>query len=148
MRLDYSYYTVSAPEEQWVRAMANESHQNDEPCPTISLFNSSQVPTTSVQPPSASKASESVLSTHVGGKRKRNIKAKDGKGKKQKKKKKTRAFVVSDNEDNDDDDEEGKRRRRWSSWTTMTLTRTTLMTMTTRMMRKRRMKKMRATTPG
>ena len=107
-RLDYSYYTVSAPEEQRARAMANDSHQNDQPRPTISPFDSSQAPTTSVQPPSASKASESALSTHVGGKRKRNVKAKDGKGKKQKKQKKTRAFVVSDDEDDDDDDEEGE----------------------------------------
>ncbi|EDR12543.1 uncharacterized protein LACBIDRAFT_312075 [Laccaria bicolor S238N-H82] len=103
--------TCYSPEEQRVRAMLKDSPQDDQTHPTNSPSDSSQAPPTSVQPPSrpsASKSSESVLSTHVGGKHKRSVKAKDGKGKKQKKQKKKRVFVVSydDNEDNDEEEEE------------------------------------------
>ncbi|EDR08975.1 uncharacterized protein LACBIDRAFT_326622 [Laccaria bicolor S238N-H82] len=68
--------TCYSPEEQRARAIPKDS-QDDQPTALSSI--SSQTRSTSVQPTSGSKASESELSTHVGGKRKRNVKAKDGK---------------------------------------------------------------------
>ena len=93
----------AAPEEQRARAIPKDSQDS---LPTNSPFDSSQTRSTSVQPPSGSKASELELSTHVGGKRKRNVKAKDGKkGKKPKKQDKMRTFVVSDDDEEDEDEE-------------------------------------------
>ena len=94
----------AAPEEQRARAIPKDSQDS---LPTNSPFDSSQTRSTSVQPPSGSKASESELSTHIGGKRKRNVKAKDGKkGKKPKKQDKMRTFVVSDDDEEDEDEDE------------------------------------------
>ena len=91
-----------------MRAITKDS-QDDLPHPTNWASDTAQPHSTSVQPPGGSKASESELSTHVRGKHKRNIKAKDGKkGKKQKKQEKIQMFLVSDNDDEEDKDKDGK----------------------------------------
>jgi hypothetical protein len=83
--------------------MAKDSLQDDVLHPTNSPSDTSQVPLLL----SASKASESELSAHAGGKRKRSVKGKDGrKSEKQKKQKKIRTFVVSDDDEDDEDDED------------------------------------------
>ncbi|KIJ89724.1 hypothetical protein K443DRAFT_44993, partial [Laccaria amethystina LaAM-08-1] len=95
--------TCYSPEEQRARAMAKDSLQDDVLHPTNSPSDTSQVPLLL----SASKASESELSAHAGGKRKRSVKGKDGrKSEKQKKQKKIRTFVVSDDDEDDEDDED------------------------------------------
>ncbi|KIJ90788.1 hypothetical protein K443DRAFT_14946, partial [Laccaria amethystina LaAM-08-1] len=97
--------TCYSTEEQRARTLAKDSHQDDLLHPTNAPSDPSQAPSTSAKLPSASKASDSELSAHVGGKRKRNVKGKDGKkSKKQKKQEKKRAFVVSDDDDEDEEE--------------------------------------------
>ncbi|EDR00498.1 uncharacterized protein LACBIDRAFT_334110 [Laccaria bicolor S238N-H82] len=102
VQLFYSYYTVSAPEEQWVHAMEKDSLQDDALHPMNSPSNTSQAPLLS----SAPKASELELSAHTGRKHKQSVKGKYGrKSEKQKKQKKIHTFVVSDDDEDEDDED-------------------------------------------